>query len=514
MTELASRSGVFGGWSEKFSTSKRSQQHKLPKLIGNPALDYDCIKWLCSIDGLGERDRPSTSDAHDIFMQNYPKMFQRPPKLLSLQVPDKRKLDHRQAMSKEIVIPHDKGLYPHQCEGFEEHLCSHNISHHMSKLHKHAFVLTSAASVFNARVHSIRKILRKLPFERKSKENEALFKHLQFFPDLADQVPPHILKELCAVAQMDRWNEAGCTVFGNTGLHLVLRGSVVPQTTPCFSPVSSKQSREFRSPTPVFGDHELRRVPGLSVGDCFGTLDKIEGREANSRILSVLTLEPCEFLKISTNDYARIIQIISSREEEKKLSLAKTCKLFQSWPKLSLKKVAGLIRWRKFPPGQVLVNESERCEIIGFIKRGNCVLKRMITVAHTFPNGKKEKRTKPVVIGRLGPGDSFGETTVLKNRVMPCNVTTESIVEVGTISSLDVYDLDEVTKSLLTQSYFAMDSHMSEEEIQKEYIEQEKAEEWSKFKRKVVNEVLYFRAIQPGYSKWSRKPSQHEVKNF
>ena len=46
------------------------------------------------------------------------------------------------------------------------------------------------------------------------------------------------------------------------------------------------------------------------------------------------------------------LQIIQAREEEQKLSLAKVCKLFNSWPLLSLKKIAGLIKWRKFPPGQ------------------------------------------------------------------------------------------------------------------------------------------------------------------
>ena len=45
-------------------------------------------------------------------------------------------------------------------------------------------------------------------------------------------------------------------------------------------------------------------------------------------------------------------KIIQAREEEQKLSLAKMCKLFQSWPLLSLKKIAGLIKWRKFLPGQ------------------------------------------------------------------------------------------------------------------------------------------------------------------
>lgn len=45
-------------------------------------------------------------------------------------------------------------------------------------------------------------------------------------------------------------------------------------------------------------------------------------------------------------------QLIQAREEEQKLSLAKTCKLFYNWPLLSLKKISGLIKWRRFSPGQ------------------------------------------------------------------------------------------------------------------------------------------------------------------
>ena len=48
------------------------------------------------------------------------------------------------------------------------------------------------------------------------------------------------------------------TVFGNTGLHVILRGSVVPQTSPAFSPVNERHSTEFSSPTPIFEDDELQ----------------------------------------------------------------------------------------------------------------------------------------------------------------------------------------------------------------------------------------------------------------
>ena len=54
-------------------------------------------------------------------------------------------------------------------------------------------------------------------------------------------------------------------------------------------------------------------------------------------------------------------QIIQAREEEQKLSLAKMCKLFHSWPLLSLKKIAGLIKWRKFTPGQGTTSSLFTC---------------------------------------------------------------------------------------------------------------------------------------------------------
>ena len=44
-----------------------------------------------------------------------------------------------------------------------------------------------------------------------------------------------------------------------------------------------------------------------------------------------------------------------------------------------------------------------------------------------------------MLIGRLSPGDSFGETTVLKGLAMPCSVITDTHVQIGTISTLDVH---------------------------------------------------------------------------
>ena len=55
----------------------------------------------------------------------------------------------------------DKGLYPHWCEGFDPAV-SHNISDHLTQLHKQTAIITSQAEMQEARIKAIRKLLRKL----------------------------------------------------------------------------------------------------------------------------------------------------------------------------------------------------------------------------------------------------------------------------------------------------------------------------------------------------------------
>ena len=46
---------------------------------------------------------------------------------------------------------------------------------------------------------------------------------------------------------------------------MVLRGSVAPQTDPVMSPLSQSRLQQFRSPTPVLEDQELRRERTVSL---------------------------------------------------------------------------------------------------------------------------------------------------------------------------------------------------------------------------------------------------------
>ena len=54
----------------------------------------------------------------------------------------------------------DKGLFPHWCEGFNPAI-SHNISEHLSKLHKHSVITMSPDALLNMRIKAIKRVLRK-----------------------------------------------------------------------------------------------------------------------------------------------------------------------------------------------------------------------------------------------------------------------------------------------------------------------------------------------------------------
>ena len=59
-----------------------------------------------------------------------------------------------------------------------------------------------------------------------------------------------------------------------------------------------------------------------------------------------------------------------------------------------------------------------------------------------------------MLIGRLCTGDSFGESTVLKGLPMSCSVVTDTHVQIGTISTFDVYGKISRHNMLSRPAYF------------------------------------------------------------
>lgn len=81
-----------------------------------------------------------------------------------------------------------------------------------------------------------------------------------------------------------------------------------------------------------------------------------------------------------------------------------------------------------------MTSEGYRCPFIGFINKGECHVLRKVDVPYfNKKTGKKEKRMKQVVIGKLKETDTFGEFSVTLKEPMTCSIVTEKTCKLGII---------------------------------------------------------------------------------
>lgn len=486
------------------SADARKTGYKLPKLDKPPAIDYERLRELCRIEGLKDVQNGVTEtskEAHELFMDQYKKIFAQKPKKLGFPIHSEQREQHKASL---LSLTHNatgKTVETDKKKPTKDwpiDKITHDIRDYMPLYHKQRKT-EDPALIRIENLKTLRRIGRKLPFQRTASDNDRIFNILRTFPFFKENIPDHILKELCVVALHEIWKDPDFTIFGNTGLHMVLHGKVAPITHPY---LNTDDGASLRSPTPlILSEPEELLLPG----QCFGTLRKIEGREPSSKVYSVITKDNnCEFLKIPAADYARVIEQIKQREHTEKVNLLLSCGQYKLWPRQPLLQVAELIEWISYPPNTVIVSEGYMAPFIGFIKIGECHILRQVEVMHTLPNGKREKRTKQVVMGRLGPSESFAELSVLLNEQITCSVVTATAMTLGVIRPEKIKDLDEVTIQLFKQSNNRTFGDLTKEDIQEEYMQQELKREWNEFKHGVLLDVINSRGIRPGYGKWSK----------
>ncbi|ELU02692.1 hypothetical protein CAPTEDRAFT_223430 [Capitella teleta] len=482
-------------WSDR---SKRATQHLVPSNLQVPIIDYDKLKELCAMhDALGENGQ--SEEVHKNFMQNYKDIFVNMKPSIGFPVHSvKRSLQRQQSQLSQTSKSVEAGT---RVSGASEVASANEVSHdirdHMTRRRR---LSENPCAIKTQHIKTLRRLLRKQPFERTATENDEILKAAKRFELLSCQADISVLKELCVVAQIEVWKEPDITMFGNTGFHLILKGSVVPQSLP-FIKIKGLDD-EFRSPTPELKENE---VDELGVGDCFGSLEKVSGRDPNSRILTVLTKgKHCEFMKITTSDYTKVIEQIRQREETEKVNLLQSCETYKLWSRQPLIRVASLIEWLSFPANTVLVSEGFMAPFLAIIKTGECHVLRHVTVLHTLPNGRKERQTREVVMGKLTECTSFGEISILKDEPITCSIVTATQVTLATIEPSKLTDLDEITLQLLEQSSERTFGNLTEDNIHEEYVQQELKREWNEFKHNVVMDTINSRGIRPGYGKWAK----------
>ncbi|XP_014347385.1 cyclic nucleotide-binding domain-containing protein 1 [Latimeria chalumnae] len=440
-------------------------------------IDYAVLDALRNINGLQQKDSThSTDEAHDIFMNLYPKMFiQKKPILPG--------------------IPTEKSERKSQKE-FASGSSWTQIHHGSLQKGRKDVKITHA---FSKLLHTVIMTLKKFPANRSLSETEKVYKLMKNIPDITCQLSDKEIKELSRSVTLESW-EKGYTVFGNQGFYVILQGCVKPQTLPYKKFLD--ESVEFKSPTPpLLSCSSIAQVLGIS--SCFGTLIKVPDRNLNSKILSVYTEDYCEFLKISTSDYLRVKQIVLSSEEAKKKELIQTSALYHSWPKLSIENLASVMEWKHIPTGQVIVKEGDISPFVGFIKSGCCNLLRDIEALVQLPLRRMVKRVRRVMMGKLFKKESFGEFSILMNIPFTCTIVTATDVELGILRPSVLQDLPPVIQTLMLQTAHPTLGKFTQEEISNKYVLQEKQKQWQNFKHKVMEEVLSRNEIRPDSGKWN-----------
>ncbi|GFO25352.1 cyclic nucleotide-binding domain-containing protein 1 [Plakobranchus ocellatus] len=488
-------------WNVRETTNIRN---KLPAITNAPTIDYDKLNWLCNINGLKSRDsNQSTQEAHEVFMQNYKKIFVPQPAKVGLPVHTEKRVraitSSTASLSNQATSSNQAAQRPKKETSVD--LYTYNIKDYLPLLHKER-KSEDPKAIRGENIRTLRRLLRKYPFERTAADNDKVYSILLTFPFFKDNVDPAVLKELCVVAQLETWKDTDFSVYGKTGIYMVLRGEVKP----VFSPyLLGGQNGVYPESFLSLEGSDLKEEDEtyLRVGDCFGTWLHYE--EPYTKEFSVVTTEPnAEFMKISANDYKRVITQIKQREHTEKLNLLLSCEQYRMWPKQPLISVADSIDWISYPPNTVLVSEGYKSPFIGFIRLGECHVLRQVDVLVTLKNGKKEQRTKQVVMGRLGPSDSFAEISLLLDEPVTCSIVTASDVELGVVRPEKLKNLDDVTQQLFRQSNTRTFGDLTKEDIQNEYLQQELKREWNEFKHAEVLEVINAYGVRPGYGKWAK----------
>jgi len=464
---------------------------KLPPIDDRRGINYE--KLLLLSKEVEEREKVSREDAHQTFMNNYHSIFQQDPK--SYTNVHERLAEKQQRISKPP---------PKKDE-------SHNIADHLLKLRKNRSSPSKDARMEEL-MKKVRRSSKKLPHERSSKENYQLFKSLLSVNCLS-HVPKKVLEKLVSSAHLEKW-DPHFTVFGDSGLYLIVKGSCIPNEPYRLnqSPMLSRMESSL-SPDYTIDSSTLRKASMLHPGDHFGQLETIND-EDNSSIKSVVTLEECELLRFSSTFFDRVTKQIKDEEYGNKLHLAQNCKLFHEWPNHALKKISEVFQWVEVPAGEVLGLEGTVAQRVCVIKEGSCLLRKVLSVLSTNHDGKKVKKSKEVITGILEPGDSFGEKSLTTNEPLEYSIISETYLVMATVSIDDIEGLDDVTKALFQQTCKTKGSKMSEGTVKTKYIEKQAELEWKLKKDKILREALYYNGIMPGYSKWSQNPTMQDVQHF
>ncbi|CAF3321784.1 unnamed protein product [Rotaria socialis] len=332
----------------------------------------------------------------------------------------------------------------------------------------------------------LRRLLRKLHIQRTNAEHEQIFQIMTQFPQfMAIDQRPKLLRQAIEIAHFEICDDIRQPVLPSNGFFLILKGGVSPP------PVTS----EFPS--------LVHQIPmgTLTVGKCFGSLKPSPEGQLKSPWY-VTAEENCEFLKIDKDEFATIKTKFEQTEYQEKYSLIRSCGEYKMWTKQPTDEVVRVIEWIEYPQNTILASEGFRCPFIAYVKTGECHILRKVDVVKTAHNGIKSRQLRQVVMGKINSPDSFGEISVLLQEAMTCTVVTATHCVLGIVRPGKTLELPEVTRKLLLHTAQRTFAHLSQDDIRREYINQETRKEWTDFKKDILDDIIFKKNIRAGQGKW------------
>ncbi|XP_025030672.1 cyclic nucleotide-binding domain-containing protein 1, partial [Python bivittatus] len=278
------------------------------------------------------------------------------------------------------------------------------------------------------------------PILRTKEEHEAVYTIMTVIPDISKQLSDEQMKEISKIVLREYWVK-GSTVDASQGFYTILRGSVKPQTKYykrliggnfISLPLQVTSSTSIKSKPTQFASSHM-----FGVGCCFGTLVPLPSKMKHE-VLTVLTEENCDFLKIPSINYLKIKEKITKREQQAKEEVIHGSPYYQNWPLVFIFKLTAQLKWRKFPIDHVFMKEGEISKYVGFIKSGCCNAYRIIPALVKRPLGKMVKQMRQVLIGQLCQKQSFGEVSILLQTPSTYTLKGATPVELGLIDATDV----------------------------------------------------------------------------
>ncbi|XP_060055257.1 cyclic nucleotide-binding domain-containing protein 1 isoform X2 [Erinaceus europaeus] len=450
------------------------QLRSIPSLKVSKTIDYGQLNILCHMRGLQYYRKSSVLSVHDAFMKQYPKVFLKKKRVLpSLSKEEDER--HATTDKKEESQPKQPG---------DE---SHNIAVHIKKVHG-GYTLYGQKTM-EEKIVEFLAILKKMPVHRTRREHVFVWKMLKTIPELTSQLNDEYLKTLSENLFSETWIK-GSTVDANDGLYVILKGQARLKIQRG-KKVTEEGKLTTSSPQPenvhshIFSeDFENSTIsesdPILKMWSTFGVLEVTDQGESETKY-SAITEEDCEIIKFSSANYTKIKLERSNLELKQKIKLIHKCPYYETWPTLSIYELVTLIKWKKFPADQVIVESGNIISFVAFIKSGYCKVYRNI-IGLVKAQSKIKKIQKSVYMGDLKENESFGEISILLQVPLTCTIIAGNDVEMAIIEEKDLNKLEPVTRQLMLQTAKRTYGHLKDEDVKNEYLRKEKQKEWKNFK--------------------------------